>query len=323
MKKNLKVGLLAGLAAFTVGLAGCAENSDSAAENYPERNIEIIVGHGAGGGTDRFARAVASGIEKELDTNVAVVNQTGGAGVVAKGAVANAPSDGYTLSAISAFPVTTAAGTNPHGLDTLQPLARFQHDTYAIWATPERFSSIEEFIEEAESNPGSINVGGTYSLGMDEITTNLLMEESGLEFNYIPMDGDGEMHAGILGGHIDAMTDEIGPTLALAENNDIHPLVVLSDERLDAYPDVPTSVELGWDVTVANERGIMVRRDTDEEIKAILEQALENVYNSEEYQDYAETDYLHLREGWLDSENFEERLESNIERYKEVIDNLE
>lgn len=94
---KFKIGLV--LLSVMMLLAGCGGNSEegNAANNYPERNIEVLVGHGAGGGTDLFARAVTSELEDILGVNINVVNQEGGAGVVAAQNAYNAPSDGYTL----------------------------------------------------------------------------------------------------------------------------------------------------------------------------------------------------------------------------------
>jgi len=297
--------------------------SDGTSSNYPERNIEVLVGHGAGGGTDLFARAVVKELEEILDVNINVVNQEGGAGVIALQNAFNAPSDGYTLIADAAFSITTAAGTNTHGLEDFSPIARFQNDTYALWVKKDEFSSIEEFVEYAKENPGKLTVGGTGSLGMDEMTVFMLGEAADINLNFVPMEGAGEMHAGVLGGHIKAMVDEFGPTQALADDGSIIPLVVFSEERIEDFPDVPTTVELGWDLTDGNERGFYIKSDADPEIKKILEDAMKQAYETKDYKEYEENNYLHLRDGWLGSEEFEARTEELIEKYKVIMDKLQ
>ncbi|MFK4997111.1 hypothetical protein ACI2OX_04495 [Bacillus sp. N9] len=68
------------------------------------------------------------------------------------------------------------------------------------------------------------------------------------------------MHAGVIGGHLDAMVDEFGPTKALYEDGSIKPLVVFNEERLEQFPDLPTTVEKGWNLVDGNERGFYVKR---------------------------------------------------------------
>ncbi|MEH7237171.1 tripartite tricarboxylate transporter substrate binding protein [Bacillus sp. JJ1562] len=324
----LLIGLTMLLAACSGGgskeSGGSSDDGDGKkASGYPERNIEVLVGHGAGGGTDMFTRAVTKELEEILGVNINVVNQEGGAGVVAAQNAFNAPSDGYTLIGDAAFSITTAAGTNTHGLDDFTPIARFQADTYALWVKKDKYKSVEDFLKAAEEKPGKITVGGTGSLGMDEMTVFMFGEAAKVDLNFVPMEGSGEMHAGVLGGHLEAMVDEFGPTKSLADDGSIIPLVVFAEERLEAFPDVPTTVELGWDLTDGNERGFYIKADTDPEIIKILEEAMKKAYETESYQKYEEDNYLHLREGWLNSADFTKRTEELIEKYKVIMDELQ
>ncbi|UAL48020.1 tripartite tricarboxylate transporter substrate binding protein [Sutcliffiella horikoshii] len=325
MKSKFSVGVL--FIGLMFILAACGADSDQAAgegaSNYPERNIEVLVGHGAGGGTDLFARAVVKELEEILDVNFNVVNQEGGAGVIAAQNAYNAPADGYTLVGDAAFPITTASGNNQHGLEDFVPIARFQSDTYALWVDPAKYDSIEEFIQAAKDNPGKITVGGTGSMGMDEITVFQLGQAAEVELSFVPMQGAGEMHAGVIGGHLDAMVDEFGPTKGLYDDGSIKPLVVFAEERLEEFPDLVTTVENGWDLTDGNERGFYIKKGTDPEIIKVLEDAMQKAYNSEEYQKFEEESYLHLREGWLNSEEFTARTEELIEKYKVVMEKLQ
>ncbi|MCF6410742.1 tripartite tricarboxylate transporter substrate binding protein [Pseudalkalibacillus salsuginis] len=323
VKMNISI-LFLGLVLILAACGGGSEQSGGeASTNYPERKIEVLVGHGAGGGTDLFARAVVKELEEILDVNINVVNQEGGAGVIAAQNAFNAPADGYTLVGDAAFPITTAAGTNKHGLDDFVPIARFQSDTYGLWVNPAKFDSIDDFIQAAKDNPGKITVGGTGSMGMDEITVFQLGQVAGVELSFVPMEGSGEMHSGVIGGHLDAMVDEFGPTKALYEDGSIKPLVVFAEERLEQFPDLPTTVEKGWDITDGNERGFYIKKGTDPEIIKILEGAMKKAYDSEEYQKLEEESYLHLREGWLNSKEFTTRTEELIEKYKAVMEELQ
>lgn len=331
MKFKLKFSLV--LLSLLLILAACGgENNGIGKTNnasgnkgngdYPNKNIEILVGHGAGGGTDLFTRAAVKELEEVLGVNINVVNQEGGAGVVAAQNAFKAPADGYTLIGDAAFPITTASGTNTHGLEDFVPIARFQSDTYALWVDPSKYDDIEEFVKEAEKNPDKITIGGTGSMGMDELTVIQLRDKSGADFKFIPMEGAGEMHAGVIGGHLDAMVEEFGPAKSLYEDESIKPLIVFNEERLEEYPDIPTTVENGWDLVDGNERGFYVKKGTDQEIIDILEDAMKQAYETERYQEYQEESFLHLREGWLDSEDFTVRTEELIEKYKEIMDNI-
>lgn len=326
-KFNLSVlllGLVLILAACGGNDAGGKNNAlgDKGKGDYPKRNIEILVGHGAGGGTDLFTRAAVTELQEILGVNINVVNQEGGAGVVAAQNAFSAPADGYTLIADAAFPISTASGTNTHGLEGFVPIARFQSDTYALWVDPAKYDSIEDFVKAAEENPGQVTIGGTGSMGMDELTVIQLRDETGVDFKFIPMEGAGEMHAGVIGGHLDAMVEEFGPAKSLYEDEAIDPLIVFNEERLEEYPDLPTTVEMGWDLVDGNERGFYIKKGADQEIIDTLEDAMKKAYETERYQEYQKDNFLHLREGWLNSEDFTARTEELIEKYKVIMDNL-
>ena len=80
----------------------CAQISLAEAEDWPARPVRILVGFGAGGGTDVVARIVAEKLSEVLGQPFLVENQPGSGGTIAGGIVAGAPGDGYTGLVISA-----------------------------------------------------------------------------------------------------------------------------------------------------------------------------------------------------------------------------
>lgn len=292
--------------------------------SYPERDIEMVVGWGAGGGSDSFARAIAKEMEEILNVNINVVNMEGSSGAVAGDYVVNQPADGYTLWAISNYTVAHASGLNPHDLNSYIPIGRIQADTLSIQvAGNSQFTTIEELVEYAKENPGELAMGSTGVASFNELAARQFENAVGIEINYVPFESAGEMHAALLGGHVDALFEEIGPVIDYIEQDDIVPLVVWAEERIDEFPDIPTTVEKGWDLTIGVSRGLMVHGDTSSEIVKILEDALKEAKDKERYKEYERNSYLHLRDGWLDSEDYRQFLEKNIKTYKEILENME
>ncbi|PYZ95948.1 hypothetical protein CR205_16360 [Alteribacter lacisalsi] len=324
-KKSVFVSVAMGAAVLTA--CGGAETdgaTEDAADSYPEREIEVYVGHGPGGGTDNFVRTITNEMEDIIDGNFNIINQEGGSGVVAmQNAMQQNQGDGYTLIGDSAFAVTTAAGTNSYGLDQVVPIARIQSDIYAIQVLSDEFDSIEDLVAYAEENPGEVNLGAVGTMGIDEITARRFINATGTDMNYIPMEGAGQMHSGLLGGHLDAILEEVGPTVSYIESGDFQPLVFFSEERLDDFEDVPTTVEQGWDLTDGVERYLMAPADTPEAIIEKLEDAARQAMETETYQEYAANNYLDLRDGWMGAEDFKQKLEEDIEIYEEIIAEIE
>ena len=141
--------------------------------------------------------------------------------------------------------------------------------------------------------------------------------------NYIPAEGAGNMHSDLLGGHIDVILEEVGPTASYIEDGEFVPLVFFADDRLEDFPDVPTTVEKGWDLTDGVERYLMIHADAPQEIVDLLEEAAKNAAETEEYKEYAANSYLDLRGGWMGSEEFTAKLEEDIEIYEQIIAEIE
>lgn len=326
MKKMVSISVLVagslGLAACGQGeTSGSSEEENNKAASYPEKQVEVYVGHGPGGGTDSFVRTITDKMSENIDGKFNIINQEGGSGVVAMQEAMQQPADGYTLIGDSAYAVTTAAGTNPHGLDEVKPIARVQSDIYALQVASDSFDSVEELVKYAKENPGEVKLGAVGTMGIDEITAQRFMKEAGVEMTYVPMEGAGEMHSDLLGGHIDVILEEVGPTISYIEEGDFKPLVFFAEDRLDDFSEVPTTVENDWDLTDGVERYLMAPADTPQPIVDKLEKSAKEAMETEEYQEYAANAYLDLRDGWMGSEEFEEKLEEDIKKYEEIIAN--
>src|SRR5262249_42001472 len=93
------------LASLTLASAQNSENGNG----YPNRTVKIVVGFGAGGGTDAVARIVAQKLQDTLGGSFVVENRPGASGRLAPDAVAKSAPDGYTL--LGAAPGAMTIGT--------------------------------------------------------------------------------------------------------------------------------------------------------------------------------------------------------------------
>ncbi|WP_249976990.1 tripartite tricarboxylate transporter substrate binding protein [Vreelandella olivaria] len=312
------------MTAFGVALfsaAGVAHADDAA--NYPTQPIQFLVAAGAGGGVDNFARVVRPMFEEALGgARITVINLPSASGALAHQRTATGAPDGHTLDFASTTYVTSlAAGQNPVGLDQITPVARMQSDVMALFVNPERYPDFESFLEYAQANPGKVTVGGTHTASPDHVAFLSLRDASGLDMSFIPYDSTGNATANVLGNNIDATTTSLSPLLSYIEAGQMMPVLVFSDERLEDFPDVPTTVEHGWDLTDGNDRAIFVHADTPAPLVQRLEEVLKGIFDSEDYQSYAERVNLTYREGWMSSGEYRQRLENNYQLYSRLLSN--
>lgn len=294
------------------------------AGGYPNGNIELVVGWGAGGGTDLFARSIAAPLSKILNTNVVVVNLPGASGAVAGDYIAQHPADGQTIWAMTSnYPVNVAAQKTPYGLDAYDTVVRMQHDTAAIWVRKDsRFKTVEDLVAYAKANPGKLTTGGTGSASYDEVMEVMTMEAMGIDMQYVPYESAGKMQAALLGGGIDCLFDEFGPMSGYLKDGSARPLVVLSDNRVSGFPDLPCTKEKGWNVNIGIWRGVLVKKGTDPTIVLALAEALAKAAQDPSYQKIVKESYLDLRPGYLNSSDFHTFLGNEIKQFSATMKKL-
>ncbi len=311
----LVVGLLVGLAA-----AGCPAPRPI---DFPTRPITILIGFGAGGGTDLAARAIGAPLEKILGVSLIYVNMPGGAASIAEAYLQKQPADGYTILCVSGdLPINLLVGRTKYTVDDFVHVARVQQDVGTIMINPKdkRFTNLDEFIAYAKKTP--VTIGGTGAAGLDEIAVSRFVKAAGIKVTYVPYERPGMMHAALLAGDIDAMHEEPGPVVALLDAQKVKPIIVFAKQRVEGFKDTPAAGERGWDITDGRIRGFLVRRGTPRHIVERLESAIKEAYESPEYKKWEREQYLHLVPGWGYGAEYTEQTLKLMKVYEEILRGL-
>ena len=141
---------------LTLGAAALLLGATTAQAEYPERPIEITVPAPAGGGTDTSARMLATLLEGELGTSIAILNAAGGGGSVGVTQFMQARNDGYSLLATWNSPITTVPQMQPtaYAPDSFVPVASTSQTAYTLCVAPAFPAETgEEFLAELAANP--------------------------------------------------------------------------------------------------------------------------------------------------------------------------
>ncbi len=261
----------------TLGLLTCAAvlvGAVHAQESFPSGPIDIITHASPGGGTDTTARTLLIGAREALGTDIAVIPRTGGGGIVAMSYVANRPRDGHTVLAITPTHLfAIARGQGPLTIDDLVPVARATDDPLVITVRSDSgIDDIEDLIALGRERP--IKWGSTQVGSIDHVAGAVFAQVAGTELAVVPFAGGGEIVTNLMGGSIDAAALNLTEALQQIERGEFSALAVMAGERIEALPDTPTTVELGYDATFSTVRGYVVLRGTDEASIEILEQGL-------------------------------------------------
>jgi len=233
-----------------LALAALFGTASAGAQDYPSRQITIIVPFAAGSGTDQQARAYSQAITSEFKVPVVVDDKPGASGMIAAQAVAKAPPDGYTILIATSSTHSVGPALNPKlPYDTVKDFAPIIQLTDApnvlVVSSALPFKSVQELIAAAKAKPGSLNYG---SSGVGTVI-HLASEEFKLatktDIVHVPYKGTALVFADLATGQVSMMFDNIVSARPSLQSGKVRALAVTSAKRSPLMPDVPTMIEAG------------------------------------------------------------------------------
>lgn len=243
-RAETRFSLRKGLFAFSLMAASLGAHAA-----YPDRPISLIVPATPGGLTDTIARYIAEELRGELQQQVIVENQPGAAGMIATRNVARAKPDGYTILLTYTAHMTAPVVYDDPGYHPAEDFAAISRlaDSVGIIVTrgdaPYKTWAEFEAYAKAQKHPVSYAIAGVGSSphfwGMS------IAEGSGIDLEIIPYRGEAPIMTDLISGVVE--TAMVSPTIfkPLEPDGKVRGLVVTSDQRSPAVPDIPTTDELG------------------------------------------------------------------------------
>ncbi len=302
---------------FVTLAVGCGQ----AGTKFPDKPITLIVQSSAGGGSDIFARTLASGFEKEkiLPQPIVVENKSGGSGAVAFAYTAGKKGDPYYIqTAVANFMTTPLQGLSQVTYKDFTPIANFAFDEYVVLVKADsKYKSMQDIVADAKARPKDIKVGGAELGASDSIATYLLEKAAGVKFNYIVFTGGGESTAALLGGHVDMIVGNPGESMEMVKGNKVRALGVFAEKRLAGWPDLPTMKEQGIDATYVQNRGIVAPGGLPAAERKVIEDAMQKYSKGDTFKKYTKDNFL--TEAWMDGETFGKWLDSENNRYRTIL----
>jgi len=275
-----------------VALAGATFIAVAAQADYPERPVTVIVPWSAGGGTDATGRMIAKIMQDELGVPVNVVNRTGGSGVVGHQAIAAAKPDGYTIGIVTVeIAMMHWAGLTDLSYQDYTPIALYNADPAGVEVSVDSsYKSVADILAAAKAEPGKLKASGTGQGGIWHLALAGMLVEAGMDpksIVWVPSQGAAPALADLAANGIDLATASVVEARALKEAGKINVIAVMADEKIAAFPDVPTLKDAGgpaWNTaawrTVAGPKGLPAG------IQAKLAATMETVYNSTEFKEF-------------------------------------
>jgi putative tricarboxylic transport membrane protein len=293
-----------------------------AKDDYPSKPISWVVPFGTGGGSDQFARMMEKQIEEHTEAEIVVINIPGSKTAVGLNNLMQRDADGYTIfGATTDSIINLVTEVNKYDLSEIKPVAKVQHnvDMWFINSNDDRFSNYEELVAYAKEHPNELSIATTGLNGADSLTVRQIEEHENIEVENMPYSEPGERYAALAGGHVDILHEQPGDVMSFIDSGDYKPIIVMTEERVDGFEDVPTTLENDMDITAGYWRGIWVKEGTPEYAVDYLEEIIKKAVNTEEYKEYEKRKFLHLREGLLTGEEYQKFIEEEYKYYDSVM----
>ena len=293
-----------------------SESSD--AQWVPEREIQCIVPFAPGGGSDILTRTIMEYID--LPKGMVAINIEGGAGLVGAQECANADADGYTILAHNPMNLIAQGLTGTNNLWKELNLLAFVVDDWCVVSTNKTsgWKSVEEFAAYAKEHPGEVKWGVTGS-GITMADTLRAIKALDIECTVVPYDGGSNTRAALLGNHIQIEMSTSSDVANYVASGDVVPLFVIASVRCPSLPDVPTMLELGYEVDTGAPRAYYAPAGLDQKVLTYLEGKLKDVCDNKDFvKDCADqgfvVQFVGSKEG---TERMQNWYDSNLPVFKE------
>jgi tripartite-type tricarboxylate transporter receptor subunit TctC len=285
MTKRIFLALAASSAIVTLPVAAMADGWE------PRRPIDFTIMAGPGGGADQIARFIQSVVEANDLTNRPLIptNRGGGSGAESLLHLKDARDADHTLMVTLNSFYTTPIRQEALGVDieTFTPITMMGVDPFVLWVhSGSDIETFDDFVAQVREMDGEFVMGGTGSGQEDSIVIAYMSDAYDLDITYIPFDGGGAVAAALAGQQIMATVNNPAEANGFYEAGDFTPLLAFSDERMAAYPDVPTLRELGHDFSYFNQRAIVGAPGMSPEAAAYYREVFGQVYEGEQWQNY-------------------------------------
>ena len=218
-------------------------------QSYPARSIRVIVPVAAGGSVDVITRLIVQHLSERWASQLHVENLPSGAGNVAAGVAAKAPSDGYT-----ALTVTTALVINPglyanlpyDPVKDFAPITLVGASSHVLVVHPSLpATNVNELVSLVRGNPNKYSYASPGTGQSGQLAGEMFRLECGLNLVHVPFNGAVPAITSTIAGHTQIAFMSLAAAASAIRGGNLRALAVTSRRRSEVFPEIPTMAEAG------------------------------------------------------------------------------
>src|SRR5712671_2673256 len=264
------LGALLGTLIVHAQCAGAAE--------YPNRPVQMVVGFGAGGGTDIVARMLCEWLSQKLGQRFVLENRPGAGGNIATQAVINSPPDGYTLLFAGSSNAIATSLYKRLPFDFLRdtvPVAGVMRLANLMVVPPSLPArTVQEFIGYANAIPGKLSMASTGHGTSVHLSGELFKVMTKVDMVHVPYRGAATAYPDLITGKVHVLFGNLTGSIEYVREGRLRALGVTAAKRWDGLPSVATIAETvpGYEADVWY--GVVAPKGTPQDIIAVVNRAI-------------------------------------------------
>ena len=272
------------LMTLIAGLSLLAVPGAATAQDFPNKQIRLIVPFPPGGPNDIIARVVGQRMSEVLKQPLVIDNRGGQGGVLGTDVVAKATPDGYTIGIVSASSLVISPTMDKVPYDSQKDFAPVTLVTTVpemlVVATNVPAHDMKELVALAKAEPGKLNFASAGIGGLPHLAGELFKLTAKIDIVHVPYRGAAPAINDLLGQQVQMTFLDLPVILPQIKAGLLRPIALGAHERAPTAPDVPTTAEVGMpDLLIENWYGMIAPAGTPPEIVAALNRAANAAMN--------------------------------------------
>src|SRR5579863_2355983 len=263
--------------ALVTGLALLLSTLLARAEDFPARQIRLIVPFPAGGPSDIIARVIGQRMSEIAKQPVIIDNRGGQGGVLGTDALSKSKPDGYTIALSSAGALAISPTMENVAYDPLQDLQAItlvaKVPEMLVVANDVPAKNMTELVALAKAKPGKLNFASSGPGSLPHLAGEMLKLTAKIDIVHVPYRGAAPAVNDLLGQQVQMVFLDLPILLPLIKAGSLRAIALAAPQRAPTAADVPTTTEVGMpDVQAENWYGMVAPAGTPPAIVARLNQ---------------------------------------------------